>query len=86
MGSTTASRLLRNQILAFPMPPPMFKLENGAIIRALHPLKKKQLLQQQIWTDIFGVAEVLLVAFFGLISLFNGISTFVGYLIPKPFS
>ena len=23
---------------------------------------------------------------FGLVSLFNGISTFVGYLIPKPFS
>ena len=22
----------------------------------------------------------------GLVSLFNGISTFVGYLIPKPFS
>ena len=23
---------------------------------------------------------------FGLVSLFNGISTFVGYLMPKPFS
>ena len=23
---------------------------------------------------------------FGLVSLFNGISTFVGYLTPKPFS
>ena len=23
---------------------------------------------------------------FGLVSLFNGISTFVGYLLPKPFS
>ena len=23
---------------------------------------------------------------FGLFSLFNGISTFVGYLVPKPFS
>ena len=25
-------------------------------------------------------------AWFGLVSLFNGISTFVGYLMPKPFS
>ena len=30
------------------------------------------------------ISDILIV--FGLVSLFNGISTFVGYLIPKPFS
>ena len=32
---------------------------------------------QLIWSFLVG---------FGLVSLFNGISTFVGYLMPKPFS
>ena len=31
-----------------------------------------------------GEVEVIRVT--GLVSLFNGISTFVGYLMPKPFS
>ena len=30
--------------------------------------------------------RVTMLIWFGLVSLFNGISTFVGYLMPKPFS
>ena len=32
------------------------------------------------------ICEHILMVWFGLVSLFNGISTFVGYLIPKLFS
>ena len=33
-----------------------------------------------------SVSGVVSVCMFGLVSLFNGISTFVGYLMPKSFS
>ena len=33
-----------------------------------------------------GVVISTLMVWFGLVSLFNGISTFEGYLMPKPFS
>ena len=32
------------------------------------------------------ISEQVIFLDFGLVSLFNGISTFVGYLMPKPFS
>ena len=32
------------------------------------------------------VTPTHIIAWFGLVSLFNGISIFVGYLMPKPFS
>ena len=35
---------------------------------------------------LYPVAESSFTLRFGLVSLFNGISTFVGLLIPKPFS
>ena len=35
--------------------------------------------------SLFGL-KIFHIGFFGLVSLFNGISTFVGYLMPKPFS
>ena len=41
-----------------------------------------------IWQSVFASMSLSLTHrnFDGLVSLFNGISTFVGYLIPKPFS
>ena len=33
-----------------------------------------------------GSSSTLTLDWFGLVSSFNGISTFVGYLMPKPFS
>ena len=38
------------------------------------------------FTLLFLLTKLLQFYWFGLISLFNGISTFVGYLMPKPFS
>ena len=41
-------------------------------------------------TGLFGEMKHSVIVdtcdWFGLVSLFNGISTFVGYLMPKPFS
>ena len=36
--------------------------------------------------DELGMIQFENIKSFGLVSLFNGISTFVGYLMPKPFS
>ena len=35
---------------------------------------------------LFFYEDGIGIKWFGLVSLFNGISTFVGYLMPKPFS
>ena len=40
-------------------------------------------LKELVFIRIFVTAFVLYLT--GLVSLFNGISTFVGYLMPKPF-
>ena len=37
-------------------------------------------------TRLYDKEASVLYLWFGLVSLFNGISTFVGYLMPKPFS
>ena len=36
-------------------------------------------------TELFAIELFDHLTMFGLVSLFNGISTFVGYLMPKPF-
>ena len=51
-----------------------------------------QLLQGPLWLGVLVCATVAcmtqidLFDWFGLVSLFNGISTFVGYLMPKLFT
>ena len=61
-----------------------------------HEMNSKQNPITSVILDIFIVIffknnliwpfQLLIPKSFGLVSLFNGISTFVGYLMPKPFS
>ena len=53
------------------------------------PLKKETKLSLKIFKlNIFNVTVNFRfgLVWFGLVSFFNGISTFVGHLMPKPFS
>ena len=46
---------------------------------------KINIIVKVLYIDIFICKRYIILFFVGLVSLFNGISTFVGYLMPKPF-
>ena len=49
---------------------------------------QKSFLEKNSWEDkrAYTFTKSIGLVWFGLVSLFNGISAFVGYLMPKPLS
>ena len=63
------------------------QIEQRSVIKSLVDEKCKPCEIYRRMCDVYGEACFSQKMFrFGLVSLFNGISTFVGYLMPKPFS
>ena len=55
-------------------------------LQKLRGHKTQQTNQKPSRNDMFFLVPWFGLVWFGLVSLFNGISTFVGYLMPKVFS
>ena len=67
----------------------MWLLKTVTVIEILGMIKKganKHINKLPDSPILYEIQQIALFGWFGLVSLFNGISTFVGYLMPKLFS
>ena len=73
---------MKGYILPFPKKGDLGLAKNyqGITLTSIAAKIYNTLLRNRIEPEINNILR------FGLVSLFNGISTFVGYLMPKPFS
>ena len=68
-----------------PLSPCVEEPLNSKVIKSLVPEQRSRYMFFEFRDSYYIYIYIYVWIFDGLVSLFNGISTFVGYLTPKPF-